>query len=528
MKRKFLALILALLMLPVLSVFAAEAGWADSLMEGVYAVIGGDESITIRSQVSPGGQGGYCQALYAVELSGDETKAELDAIARELVQSDAEPVWGGGKHCYHGGAYTAEPEYTLKAAARQPGSYLYVCYAFGCDGGDYNHHLIPYYERISTMSIRVTRQSQPMALRFVLADRNGREMAHAENGGEAVISLGTKAYLQLLSDVVYPNEEILEVRADFDKDQNMEPFVFDPATMELTPQCCGSGTISVTLRAYLTGATRTEGITVTVPCAPRAEPEVVEENTCTEEGLAIYRCHGYGINCQTSFEEETLPALGHALFSVSQYVQRPTATQPGIGMGTCSRCGLIGVEQEVPPIFSDVASDGFYSQPLDYCYAEGWVTGVTANTFAPDNACVRAQVVTFLWRAAGCPKSISSANPFVDVQKGDFYYDAVLWAVEKGITTGTDSAHFSPLGVCNRAQVVTFLWRAFGQPEPQSAEHPFRDVQAGSWYETPVLWAVEESITAGMTATTFGPNASCNRAQIVTFLYRAYAESAEF
>ena len=523
MKRKFLALLLALLMLPVLSVFAAEAGWADSLMAGIYTVIGGSESITIRSHVSPGGQGGYCQALYAVELSGDETKEELDAIALELVQSDAKPVWGGGKHCYHGGDYTVDPECTVKASAYKPGSYLYVCYAFGCNGGDYNHHLLPYYERISTMSIRVTKESQSMALRFVLADEAGRELANVSNGGETVVTMGSKAYVQLLSDVAYPNEEIVEVRADFGEDQNLEPFVFDPATLELTAQCCGTGTISVTLRTYLTGATRTETITVTVPCASQAEPEVILESTCTEEGLAIYRCCGYGINCETSFDEEILPALGHELFSVSQYVQKPTATQPGIGMGTCSRCGLIGVEQAVPPIFSDVAGNGFYSEPLDYCYEKGWVTGVTGNTFAPDNACVRAQVVTFLWRAAGCPKSVSSANPFVDVQKGDFYYDAVLWAVEKGITTGTDSSHFSPLGVCNRAQVVTFFWRAFGQSAPESAEHPFRDVQTGSWYESAVLWAVEEGITAGMTATTFGPNANCNRAQIVTFLYRAYA-----
>ena len=523
MKRKFLALILALLMLPVLSVFAAEAGWADSMMAGVYTVIGGDESVTVKSHVSPGGQGGYCQSLYAVELTGDETKEELDAIAIRLVTSGAEPVWGGGKHCYHGGDYTVDPEYTVKASAYKPGSYLYVCYAFGCDGGDYNHHLRPYYERIGTMSIRITKESQPLALRFVLADEKGKELADGKNGGEAVVALGTRAYVQLLSDVAYPNEEIVEVRADFGKDQGMEPFVFDPAAMELTTQCCGSGTISVTLRAYLTGKTRTEGITITVPCTPKAEPEVVLESTCTEEGLAVYRCHGYGLNCQTSFDEEILPELGHALFSVSQVVVKPTATLPGVGMGTCSRCGLIGVEEELPPIFSDVTADDFYSQPLDYCYDEGWVSGVTEHTFAPNSACVRAQVVTFLWRAAGSPKPISSANPFVDVQKGDFYYDAVLWAVEKGITTGTDAEHFSPLGVCNRAQVVTFLWRACGQPEPMSAEHPFRDVQTGSWYETPVLWAVEEGITSGMTPTSFGPSASCNRAQIVTFLYRTYA-----
>ena len=524
MKRKFLALLLALLMLPVLTAFAAEAGWADSMMEGIYTVLGGEESITIRSHVSPGGQGGYCQALYSVALTGDETKAELDAIAVKLVKSGAEPVWGGGKHCYHGGEYTVEAECAVKASSRKPGSYLYVCYAFRCDGGNYNHYLTPYYERISTMSIRITAESQPMALRFVLADNQGRELANLKDGGTAQIQLGADAYLQLLSDVAYPNEEIVGVRADIAQDQAAEAFAFDPATMSLKPLRCGSGTITVTLRAYLTGKTRTESIAVTVPCAPQAEPEVVLESACTEDGLAVYRCHGYGVNCETSFDEVVLPALGHELFSVNQYIQKPTATQPGLGMGTCSRCGLIGVEEEVPPIFSDVSGSSYYSQPLDYCYAKGWVAGITADTFVPNRACVRAQAVTFLWRAAGCPKAVSSANPFVDVQKGAYYYDAVLWAVEKGITKGVDATHFDPTGICDRSQVVTFLWRACGQPQPQTSGHPFRDVKVGSWYEIPVIWAVEEGITAGKTATTFGPTAACDRAQIVTFLYRAYAE----
>ena len=524
MKQKVLALVLALLMLPVLMVSAAETGWADSMMERVYTVLGGQESITIRSRVSPGGQGGYCQALYAVELTGSETKAELDAIALKLLKSNAAPVWGGSKHCYHGGNYTATPECTLKASTWKPGSYLYVCYAFRCTGGAYNHKLTPCYQRISTMSVRITKESQPMKLSFVLKDKQGKVLATVKNGGTAKVSLGAAVNLQLLNDVSYPNEEIVEVQASYGKELGAAPISLDPATMSLKAKCCGSGTITVKLRAYLTGKTRTERITVTVPCASRAEPEVVKQSTCTEAGLAVYRCQGYGVNCKTSFNQKSLPATGHKLFSVSQYVVEPTATQPGIGMGTCRNCGLIGLETTVPPIFTDVVGDGFYSQPLDYCYAEGWVTGVSANTFAPDKACVRAQVVTFLWRAAGCPKPVGTANPFVDVKKGEFYYDAVLWAVGEGITTGTDSTHFTPLGACNRAQVVTFLWRAFGKPQAKTGGHPFRDVQAGSWYEVPVRWAVEEGITSGMTATSFAPTSSCNRAQIVTFLYRAYAD----
>ena len=182
------------------------------------------------------------------------------------------------------------------------------------------------------------------------------------------------------------------------------------------------------------------------------------------------------------------------------------------------------MEEAVDPVFSDVTANAFYSVPLDYCYEKGWVSGTGADTFAPAGSCVRAQVVMFLWRAAGSPEPTRSNNPFVDVKESDFFYEAVLWAVQNGITAGADATHFNPAGVCNRAQVVTFLWNACGKSESQSGEHSFRDVPAGSWFEKAVLWAVEEGISSGVSETAFGPGLSCNRAQIVTFLYGAYAE----
>ncbi len=525
MKKKLLALFLVLLVIPAAAVLAAQAGWADLLMEDTYVVIGGDQTLTIRSHTEPGGRGGYSQALYAWELTGTESKAELDAIAVELLKSGTEPVWGGSKHCYHGGTYVAEPQCTLTASDFEPGSYLYVCYAFGCEGGSYNHYLTPYYERISTMSVRITREARGLELSYVLKDRDGRQLAAMEDGGTAELDLnGGMAWLQLQSAVEYPTERVVAIRADFPKNQAVDPFEFEEEGRSLKSVCCGSGSLTVTIRPYLSGEVRTETIYIDVPCAPMAEPAMLTEPTCTEDGLSAYLCHGHGINCETVFEEIVLPATGHTLESVSEYIEKPTASLPGIGMGTCKTCGMSGVEQQVPPIFCDVESDSFYSRALDYCHAEGWVNGVSADLFAPGNACVRAQVVTFLWRAAGCPMPEGSGNPFTDVTEVDFYYDAVLWAVEQGITTGTDASHFSPMGVCNRAQVVTFLWRAFGQPDCEAAEQPFADVEAGSWYERPVLWAVEEGITSGMTPTSFGPAADCNRAQIVTFLYRAYAE----
>ena len=115
-------------------------------------------------------------------------------------------------------------------------------------------------------------------------------------------------------------------------------------------------------------------------------------------------------------------------------------------------------------------------------------------------------------------------NPFTDVQAGSFYEMPVLWAVEQGITNGTSATTFGPNAPCNRASVVTFLWRAAGKPEPANGAHPFKDVPAGSWYEDPILWALENSITNGISATEFGTTGTCNRAQVVTFLYRAFGE----
>ena len=175
-----------------------------------------------------------------------------------------------------------------------------------------------------------------------------------------------------------------------------------------------------------------------------------------------------------------------------------------------------------PNSFEDVKIGSFYEDAVQWAVDMGITTGTSETTFSPDNDCLRAQVVTFLWRAAGEPTPTSSHNPFVDVAPADYYYSAVLWAVENGITNGADATHFNPNGVCNRAQVVTFLYRAFGNPAVVATENPFTDVPAGAFYAAPVLWAVENGITNGLSATEFGPNTDCNRAQIVTFLYRAY------
>ena len=170
-------------------------------------------------------------------------------------------------------------------------------------------------------------------------------------------------------------------------------------------------------------------------------------------------------------------------------------------------------------VFVDVATGSYYEDAVDWAVENGITQGTDDTHFSPDGICTRAQAVTFLWRTAGSPASKTSTMPFTDVPVGSYYYDAVLWAVENGITEGTSNTTFSPNMTCSRAQIVTFLWRSEKSPAAGTA-NPFADVKSTAYYADAVLWAVKENITKGTTNTTFSPDADCTRAQIVTFLWR--------
>ena len=170
-------------------------------------------------------------------------------------------------------------------------------------------------------------------------------------------------------------------------------------------------------------------------------------------------------------------------------------------------------------VFVDVATGSYYEDAVDWAVGNGITQGTDATHFAPDGICTRAQAVAFLWRAAGSPKPETRTMPFTDVPAGSYYYDAVLWAVENGIAKGTSDTTFSPNMTCTRAQIVAFLWRSEKSPAAGTA-NPFADVKPDAYYADAVLWAVKENITKGTTSTTFSPNADCTRAQIVTFLWR--------
>ena len=179
---------------------------------------------------------------------------------------------------------------------------------------------------------------------------------------------------------------------------------------------------------------------------------------------------------------------------------------------------------ELPTQFYDVAQGAYYADAVQWAVDAGVTKGVDDTHFGPDKPCTRAQAVTFLWRAAGSPEPKVKGTAFTDVQRGSYYEKAVQWAAENNVTAGTSKTTFSPENTCTRGQIVTFLFRASGSPAVSGGKNPFRDVSSGAYYESAVRWAVTNGITNGTSDTTFSPNNNCTRGQIVTFLYRDIRE----
>jgi len=189
--------------------------------------------------------------------------------------------------------------------------------------------------------------------------------------------------------------------------------------------------------------------------------------------------------------------------------------------------GSATTEPEEPVVptnpFKDVDEKDYFYNAVMWAVANGVTSGTSADTFSPDATCTRAQTVTFLWNAAGKPEPKSTTCPFTDVAPTAYYYKAVLWAVEEGITSGTSATTFGPEQIVTRGQNVTFLWKFADKPAVED-DSKFADVSEANYYHDAVVWAAEEGITSGTSATTFGPENPCTRAQIVTFLYRHMVE----
>jgi hypothetical protein len=230
---------------------------------------------------------------------------------------------------------------------------------------------------------------------------------------------------------------------------------------------------------------------------------VVTAPKCTEKGYTTHTCSG----CGNSYKDNYTVQTGHI-----------------IKKGVCESCKRTFVNP-----FTDVKTKDYYYSPVMWAYTNNpqVTNGTDATHFSPSLPCTRAQVVTFLWRAAGKPAPSGSVKQFVDVPYTDSYaycYDAILWAVENGITKGTDDTHFSPDATVTRAQFVTFLYRYAGEPSPQNMSTNFSDLGSrDAYYYKAVVWAAENGITTGTGATTFSPNEQCTRGQVVTFLFRAFS-----
>ena len=280
-----------------------------------------------------------------------------------------------------------------------------------------------------------------------------------------------------------------------------------------------------------------------------AELKDAKEATCTEVGYTGDKvCKWCGIMLEKGKE---IPMKEHTVVDVAAV--EATCTADGMTAGTkCSVCGTVlsGCEvvkalghdfkdgkctrcgekdpNYVPPVvnpFKDVEKSSPYYDAIIWAADKGVTTGKTADTFGINDGCTRAQIVTFLYRAAGSPAvKADTVNPFTDVSKDSVYYNAILWAVEKGITKGTTETTFDPNAVCTRGQIVTFLYRASGDDKVTGVTD-FTDVAADSYCADAVAWAVANGVTKGTTATTFAPNATCTRGQAVTLIYRANSAS---
>lgn len=267
------------------------------------------------------------------------------------------------------------------------------------------------------------------------------------------------------------------------------------------------------------------GVTVHYPVGNEAAAACMAEESAKHETCGT---------CQLTWKQDYEPpkkdpcAEGHS-FTEHKVLKESTTTTHGSIEYTCTVCKKTVTEELPLNTFSDIKltkDTEWYYAPTLWAVENHITDGMNPNAaeFVPEGLCTRAQVVTFLWRAAGRPEPKSTTNPFVDVKDTEhtnWYYKAVLWAVENGITTGTDATHFSPEVVCNRAMVATFIWRSNGKPAPASTASSFSDVKdSKEYYYHAVLWATENSVINGMGDGTFAPMADCQRAHVVAMLYR--------
>ncbi len=205
--------------------------------------------------------------------------------------------------------------------------------------------------------------------------------------------------------------------------------------------------------------------------------------------------------------------------AVSEGTATITATSQNGAVATAT---VTVTEKKFQSKFTDVPADAYYANAVTWAEQAGITAGTSETTFSPDDTCIRGQIATFMYRAYGNKEVVEDQTPFTDVADDAYYASAVKWAYKNKITAGTSATTFSPNDSCTRAQVVQFLWNEAGNPEPKNTKTAFTDVPEDAWYAKAVAWAAENGITSGASETTFSPNQTCTRAQIVTLLYNDF------
>ena len=333
-----------------------------------------------------------------------------------------------------------------------------------------------------------------------------------------------------------------EVKVDLPA-EGLESFAGSEAQSLIISSGVGAVTISDQAAASIAGQAHGDTVTVTISAVTQPEKILNERQlaavgdapvydlSITSSGTYISQFGGGSVTVSLPYtlKEDQAPN-GVVVYYVDDLgnIQRVQATYDEETQSiifTTNHFSLYMVRYEANAAaaarFTDVPFDAYYQSAVGWAVNQGITTGTTATTFSPDASCTRAQIVTFLWRAAGSHK-VSGSNPFSDVSADAYYYDAVLWAVEKGITSGTSATTFAPDATVTRGQTVTFLYRAAGSPAASGSG--FSDVSSDAYYADAVAWAVQQNITTGTGNGQFSPDADCTRAQIVTFLYRAMGE----
>lgn len=279
----------------------------------------------------------------------------------------------------------------------------------------------------------------------------------------------------------------------------------------------GSNALSVQLNAA--GAGRN------IPAATQYVVELYQGNTLVETKTVstVQTVAFSGLSSGTAY---TLKSYAVSPVGRSDILSQTVTTASGSSGGhTSSGSNSSRPSDPKPPVndpstgFTDVKNAAYYADAAKWAVDRGITNGQTTTLFGAEASCTRAQIVTFLWRAAGSPVPQTTKNPFTDLSEDAYYYQAVLWAVEQGITVGTTETTFDPDQTCTRGEAVTFLHRNAGEAVA-AGNHGFQDVNGSDYYDNAVQWAREKNITSGTTETTFSPNARCTRGQIVTFLYR--------